>query len=125
MEQTDITKLLIPQSDWASPELFLYENEDQLRLDLASAIQFSGINSVGGVVLGFRLVQYAVELTSGNMPLQRDGISIYTSFLVAEHKMRLNTLAVHFAINVTVAIPHCITLARNPVKEGNFCLPCA
>lgn len=80
MEQSDITKLLIPQSDWASPELFLYENEDKLRLDLASAIQFSGINSVGGVVLGFRLVQYAVQLTAGNGPLQRDGISIYTSF---------------------------------------------
>ncbi|WP_367990666.1 hypothetical protein AB2S62_18465 [Vibrio sp. NTOU-M3] len=80
MDHSDITNLLIPQSDWASPNLYLYEHEDRLQLNLASAIQFSGINSIGGLVLGFRLVQYAVELAAGTEPLQRDGISIYTSF---------------------------------------------
>ncbi|MFD2176207.1 hypothetical protein [Veronia pacifica] len=80
MNHTDITDLLLPRSDWASPELYLYEDEYRLKLDLECAIQFSGINSIGGLVLGFRLVQYAVELSAGNGPLQRDGISIYTSF---------------------------------------------
>ncbi|ANW26489.1 hypothetical protein TW78_13800 [Vibrio coralliilyticus] len=80
MNQPDITELLIPQSEWASPELYLYENDDRLCLDLAGAIQYSGINSVGGLVLGFRLVQYAVQLGAGSEVLQRDGISIYTAF---------------------------------------------
>ncbi|RXJ70868.1 hypothetical protein CS022_22025 [Veronia nyctiphanis] len=80
MDQSDITDLLIPQSDWATPDLYLFEDEDRLRLNLAGAIQFSGIKSIGGLVLGFRLVQYAVELSAGSGALQRDGISIYTSF---------------------------------------------
>ncbi len=80
MDQPDITKLLIPESDWASPDLYLYEKDDRLRLNLAGAIQYSGLSSVGGLVLGFRLVQYAVELAAGTGPLQRDGISIYTAF---------------------------------------------
>ena len=56
MEHTDITQLLIPKSDWAAPDLFLYEGEDKLRLSLEGAIQFSGLNSIGGVVLGLSLI---------------------------------------------------------------------
>ena len=80
MEHTDITQLLIPKSDWAAPDLFLYEGEDKLRLSLEGAIQFSGLNSIGGVVLGFRMIQYAVQLAAGDQSLQRDGISVYTAF---------------------------------------------
>ncbi|MDA0147702.1 hypothetical protein [Vibrio sp. LaRot3] len=80
MESSDITQLLIPKSEWASPDLYLYEGEDKLKLNIEGALQYSGISSVGGLVLGFRLVQYAVELAAGNQILQRDGISIYTSF---------------------------------------------
>ncbi|WP_431786633.1 hypothetical protein [Vibrio harveyi] len=80
MEHTDITQLLIPKSDWAASDLFLYEGEDKLRLSLEGAIQFSGLNSIGGVVLGFRMIQYAVQLAAGDQSLQRDGISVYTAF---------------------------------------------
>ena len=80
MEYTDITQLLIPKSDWAAPDLFLYEGEDKLRLSLGGAIQFSGLNSIGGVVLGFRMIQYSVQLAAGDQSLQRDGISVYTAF---------------------------------------------
>ncbi|EFP96645.1 hypothetical protein [Vibrio caribbeanicus] len=80
MEHSDITNLLIPKTDWASPDLILYEGEDKLRLTLEGAIQYSGLSSVGGVVLGFRMIQYAVQLAAGEQSLQRDGISIYTAF---------------------------------------------
>ncbi|MGX1924812.1 hypothetical protein ACUALS_06250 [Vibrio sp. NH-7] len=80
MGHSDITQLLIPKSDWVSPNLYLYEGEDRLKLSLEGAIQFSGLNSIGGVVLGFRMMQYAVQLSTGDFPLQRDGISIYTAF---------------------------------------------
>ncbi|MEF1231520.1 hypothetical protein QTO02_29320, partial [Vibrio fortis] len=80
MEHSDITQLLIPKSDWASPDLFLYEGEDKLHLSLEGAIQYSGLNSIGGVVLGFRMIQHAVQLAAGDQSLQRDGISIYTAF---------------------------------------------
>ena len=80
MQHSDIEQQLIPQSDWVKPDLFLYEDYDRLRIQLAGAIQYSGLKSVGGVVLGFRLIQYAVELAAGSGPLQRDGISIFTAF---------------------------------------------
>ncbi|CAV18938.1 Conserved hypothetical protein [Vibrio atlanticus] len=80
MEHSDITQLLIPKSDWASPDLFLYEGEDKLHLSLEGAIQYSGLNSIGGVVLGFRMIQHAVQLAAGEQSLQRDGISVYTAF---------------------------------------------
>ena len=67
MEHSDITQLLIPKSDWASPDLFLYEGEDKFRLSLEGAIQYSGLNSIGGVVLGFRMIQYAVQLVAGKI----------------------------------------------------------
>ncbi|WP_070967709.1 hypothetical protein [Vibrio sonorensis] len=80
MEVSDITNLLIPQSEWAQPDLYLYENDDRLKLNIAGAIQYSGISSIGGVVLGFRLIQHAIKLTAGSAPTQRDAISIYTAF---------------------------------------------
>ncbi len=44
MEHSDITQLPIPKSDWASPDLFLYEEGRQkLHLSLEGAIQYSGI----------------------------------------------------------------------------------
>lgn len=69
MEHSDITQLLIPKSDWASPDLFLYEGEDKLHLSLEGAIQYSGLNSIGGVVLGFRMIQHAVQLAAGEQSL--------------------------------------------------------
>ncbi|WP_087018444.1 hypothetical protein [Thaumasiovibrio subtropicus] len=80
MDDSSILTHLTPESDWAEPTFFLYEGNDKLALNLASAIQYSGIGSVGGLVLGFRLVQYAVKIAAGNEPLQRNGISIYTAF---------------------------------------------
>ncbi|MEM9089446.1 MAG: hypothetical protein AAGC93_11960 [Cyanobacteria bacterium P01_F01_bin.53] len=80
MDRPDISKLLTAETNWVSPALYLYEGDDCLRLTLAGAIQYSGLGSVGGVVLGFRLVQYAVELAAGTSRLQRDGISINTAF---------------------------------------------
>lgn len=70
----------MPEADWSTPDLYLYEREDRLRLTLAGAIQYHGITSIGGIVLGFRLIQYAVELAAGDMPLERSAISIYTAF---------------------------------------------
>ena len=80
MENRDISDLLIPEFEWAAPELKLYEDDDQITLNLAGAISYHGLVSIGGLVLGFRLIQRAIELTSGDIPVQRDGISIYTAF---------------------------------------------
>lgn len=80
MNESDITELLLPESEWACPDLYLYEGDDRLRLSLSGAIQYHGLSSIGGLVLGFRIIQRAVELSAGNLPVQRKGISIYTAF---------------------------------------------
>lgn len=80
MDHADITELLIPKSEWVEPDLYLYEGDDAIQLTLAGAIQYHGLSSIGGLVLGFRLVQQAVALAAGSLPVQRKGISIYTAF---------------------------------------------
>lgn len=80
MDKRDITELLIPEAEWAAPDLYLYEGDDPLHLTLSGAIQYHGLSSIGGLVLGFRLIQRAVELAAGDLPVQRKGISIYTAF---------------------------------------------
>lgn len=78
--QPDVTELLIPENEWVSPDLYLHEEDDPLRLTLAGAIQYSGLGSIGGLVLGFRIMQHVVDLTAGRIPVQRSRISINTAF---------------------------------------------
>lgn len=80
MDVHDINDFLIPESDWAAPELCLYEGDDPIRLSLNGAIQYHGLSSIGGLVLGFRLIQRAVEIAAGHIPVQRNRISVYTAF---------------------------------------------
>ncbi len=80
MSATDITELLIPQSEWVAPNICLFEDDDPIHISLAGAIQYHGLKSIGGLVLGFRLVQRAIETAAGTIPVQRDSISIYTAF---------------------------------------------
>lgn len=80
MDVRDITDLLMPESEWVAPELCLFEGDDPINLSLTGAIQYHGLASIGGLVLGFRLVQRAIEIAAGDGPVQRDGISIYTAF---------------------------------------------
>lgn len=70
-------ELLIPEDEWAEPDLYLNDYDDRLRLTLAGAIQYSGLGSISGLVLGFRIIQHVVDLTAGKkIPVQRGGISI-------------------------------------------------
>lgn len=76
----DISQLLLPESDWAAPDICLYEGSDLITLNLKGAIQYHGLSSIGGLVLGFRLLQRALEICTEKTLVQRDDISIYTAF---------------------------------------------
>ncbi|MEM9056272.1 MAG: hypothetical protein AAGD86_02270 [Pseudomonadota bacterium] len=75
----DIFELLVPEADWAAPDLVLFEDDDALRLSLAGAIAYSGVGSIGGLVLGFRVLQFAVEVAAGPVPVQRSALSVQTA----------------------------------------------
>ncbi|WP_159566056.1 hypothetical protein [Budvicia diplopodorum] len=72
---------LIPESQWIMPTLSVADNEQRLSFPIQSAFNYHGYDAVGGVVLGFRLLQRAISLlTPEGEPLQRRELTLFTAF---------------------------------------------
>ncbi|MDR0806858.1 MAG: hypothetical protein LBN41_08990 [Enterobacteriaceae bacterium] len=101
---------LIPASQWVVPTLTVAENDQLLTFSVQSAFNYHGYDAVGGVVLGFRLLQRALALLSeNNEPLQRRELTLFTAFpglgardcfelvsrMVTEQRFTLDTDFIH------------------------------
>lgn len=72
---------LIPNSQWVMSTLTVAEDDQLLTFSVQDAFNYHGYDAVGGVVLGFRLLQRAIALLNdGNEPFQRRELSLFTAF---------------------------------------------
>lgn len=53
---------LIPSTEWVSPSLTVADCGQPIAFTLQDAFNYHGYDAVGGVVLGFRLLQRAIVL---------------------------------------------------------------
>ncbi|MBV2120566.1 MAG: hypothetical protein KUF74_03835 [Candidatus Thiodiazotropha sp. (ex Ctena orbiculata)] len=71
---------LLPQAQWAEPIIELRQDQEVFPYSLAATIAYHGLDSIGGVVLGFRLLQAALQNSSHTQPVERQSISILSAF---------------------------------------------
>lgn len=76
------TQKLIPLDSWVDPTLKVLDGHDVLQFHIQDAFNYHGYDAVGGVVLGFRLLQkMSALLRTDECPLiQRRELSLFTSF---------------------------------------------
>ena len=99
---------LIDQTQWIEPTLAIADNNHTLHFHIQDAFNYHGYDAVGGVVLGFRLLQKAISIlapTDGAL-LERRQLSLFTAFpglgardcfelvtrMVTENNMTVDTL---------------------------------
>jgi len=71
---------LIPVSQWVMPSLNVADNHQLFSFSVQDAFNYHGYDAVGGVVLGFRLLQRAISLLSPqDEPLQRRELALFTA----------------------------------------------
>lgn len=76
------TCALIDSAQWVEPTLQVTDENDTLTFHIQDALNYHGYDAVGGVILGFRLLQKAISLfspPSGGL-IQRRQISLFTAF---------------------------------------------
>lgn len=72
---------LIPYSEWALPTLTVADGGQPIEFTIQDAFNYHGYDAVGGVVLGFRLLQRAIaSLTGKGALLERRELSLLTAF---------------------------------------------
>ncbi|EGT3611607.1 hypothetical protein FAP59_18670 [Morganella morganii] len=72
---------LIPVAKWVMPTLSVADDHQLFSFSIQNAFNYHGYNAVGGVVLGFRLLQRAISLlTPQDEPLQCRELSLFTAF---------------------------------------------
>lgn len=72
---------LRPESQWIMPTLSVADNDQLLSFSVQNAFNYHGYDAVGGVVLGFRLLQRAISLlVAEGEPLQRRELTLFTAF---------------------------------------------
>lgn len=79
MLQTN-TNALLPVEMWVDPLLTVADGNEVITFHLQEAFHYHGYDAVGGVVLGFRLLQKASAILSPEAPLQRRELSLFTAF---------------------------------------------
>lgn len=76
-----INSNLIPVSQWVMPTLSVADGDHLFSFSIQNAFNYHGYDAVGGVVLGFRLLQRAISLlTPQDEPLQRRELALFTAF---------------------------------------------
>lgn len=76
------TCILMNQTSWIEPTLEVADGDDILRFHIQDALNYHGYDAVGGVVLGFRLLQKAIAMLKpvGDGWIQRREVSLFTAF---------------------------------------------
>lgn len=76
-----INSNLIPVSQWVMPTLSVADGDHLFSFSIQNAFNYHGYDAVGGVVLGFRLLQRAISLlTPQDELLQRRELALFTAF---------------------------------------------
>lgn len=70
---------LIDSKVWIDPEITLYQGKVASTFHIQDCFNFHGYDSVGGVVLGFRLLQF-LQTRVPDVQLQKSDIHLFTSF---------------------------------------------
>ncbi|MDO4796053.1 MAG: hypothetical protein Q4A28_08980 [Brachymonas sp.] len=71
---------LIPVEHWLAPQIELCDADERLSFHIQDALRYHGYDAVGGVVLGFRLLQRAIAQLSPQSPPQRRAFEVLTAF---------------------------------------------
>jgi hypothetical protein len=71
---------LLPQAEWADPVIEMRQGQDIFPYTLSATIAFHGLESIGGVVLGFRLIQAALQNSTQQQLIDRQTLNILSAF---------------------------------------------
>lgn len=74
---------LIDSSQWVEPTLVVADEGQRIEFHIQDAFNYHGYDAVGGVVLGFRLLQKAIAMFTGGDDktlLLRRQITLFTAF---------------------------------------------
>jgi len=71
---------LLPSSQWIEPEICVIDGDQLTTFHIQDCFNFHGYDAVGGVVLGFRLLQTVQRFLNQGQPLNRRSVSLYTAF---------------------------------------------
>lgn len=103
------TMRLIPQHKWIDDTFSLYVEGQKTTFTIQDCYNFHGYDALGGVALGFRLLQKAAKILSPDELLEREHLSLFTSFpglgardvfelttrMVSDHRFELDTNFTH------------------------------
>ena len=91
--------LLLAPPDWHTPQLTVLDSGNALTFHIQDAFNYHGYDAVGGVVLGFRLLQRAIAILSPDAPPERREFPRYSM-----------PFFLHFASDFEIeTLPSCIT----------------
>jgi len=71
---------LRPAEEWVSPEITVLDNGHPVKFTLDTAMNYHGYDAVGGVALGFRLLQRAIAILSPDVLPERRQFEVFTNF---------------------------------------------
>ncbi len=71
---------IIACNQWVESEITVSEGGREVVFTLDDCFRYHGRGAVGGVVLGFRLLQRLAEIISPQQPLNRRDIALFSSF---------------------------------------------
>ncbi|MFW8567005.1 hypothetical protein [Orrella sp. 11846] len=71
---------LIDQNLWVEPTITVLDGDVQTTFHIQDCFNFHGYDAVGGVVLGFRLMQAVQKHLNQDQPLKRHDVSLFTAF---------------------------------------------
>ena len=74
------TFALRPAEEWISPSITVLDNGRPVTFTLDNAMNYHGYDAVGGVALGFRLLQRAIALLSPDALPERRQFEVFTNF---------------------------------------------
>lgn len=72
--------LLLLVAQWVDPEITVLEEGRPVTFHIQDCFNFHGYDAVGGVVLGFRLLQAVQAKLNNGQPMPRSGVSLFTAF---------------------------------------------
>jgi len=71
---------LIPTEQWVDPTITVIDEGREVTFHIQDCFNFHGHDAVGGVVLGFRLLQAVQQILNDGRPFQRRELSLFTAF---------------------------------------------
>jgi len=76
----NIMSQLLSINQWVDPEITVIDEGRSVTFHIQDCFDFHGYDAVGGVVLGFRLLQAVQRELNHGLPLSRRAVSLFTAF---------------------------------------------